>query len=69
MKINAYGKIIEIVRGDDKWHVYYLGSEGKKRYANDIVIPSSLKQCDLINYLEDLFHESTNHGNSTIKEI
>ena len=69
MKINAYGKIIEIVRGDDKWHVYYLGSEGKKRYANDIVIPSSLKQCDLINYLEDLFHESASPGNSTKKEI
>lgn len=69
MKINVYGQIIEILRRDDKWKVFYLGSEGKKRNANDILIPSTLKRCDLINYLEDLFHESASTGNRKIFEV
>ncbi len=57
MKLNVYGRKIEILRSDNSWKVYYFGFEGKKRIANDIVIPSTVKQNELLSYIEDLCHE------------
>jgi hypothetical protein len=57
MKFNAYGRKIEVVRSNEKWEVFFLGDEGKKRIAQDIFIPSDVRQKDLKNYLEDILHE------------
>ncbi len=69
MKFNVYGKKIEVVRIDEKWHVFHLGAEGKKRDAHDIFIPSSVRKDELKSYLEDLFHESATPENSDVEEI
>lgn len=69
MKLNVYGRIkIEILRENDEWVVYVLG-EGKKRPVNDIVIPSDVKETELITFIEDLFHESATPTNKDIKII
>ena len=57
MRIKVYGRNLEIVRSDDKWTVFLLGPEGKKRAARDILIPSRLKENQVACYLEDLLHE------------
>ncbi len=57
MKLNVYGRKIEIIWSQDSWRVFYLGSEGKKRLAYDINIPSTVKEIDLKRYIADLCHE------------
>lgn len=57
MKLIVYGRIIEAVRANGKWSVYYLGNDGKKRLADDIVIPSETNKEDIVRYLADLCHE------------
>lgn len=57
MKLNVFGRCIEAVRRIDKWNVYYLGNEGKRRMAEDIIIPSSVQEDDLVEYIADLCHE------------
>lgn len=52
--LNVIGKHIEVIRGDNGWEAYYLGSEGKKRPANDIVVPSNIEQNELVDYIADL---------------
>lgn len=69
MKLNVYGKKIEVVKTNDNWIVYYLGSEGKKRTAHDIVIPNELEENEIINYLEDLLHEWATPLNHKIVEV
>ncbi len=66
MKLIVYGRKIEIVRSGDNWKVFYLGSEGKKRLAEDITIPSTVVENDLIEYVSDLFHESAKPGQNKI---
>ena len=44
MKLSVYGRKIEIAKMSDKWVVYYLGNEGKKRTAYDIIVPNELKE-------------------------
>ena len=69
MKLNAYGKKIEIVRQENRWIVFYLGDEGKKRTAHNIFIPPDLKENEIQNYLGDLLHEWASPSNNQIVEI
>ena len=69
MILNAYGKIIEVIRSEDKWQVFYVGPEGKKRDARGIFIPSHISQEEVIPYLEDLLHEAATPKNPHIKII
>ncbi len=64
MKLNVYGRKIQIVRSGDKWKVFYLGPEGKKRLAEDVTIPSTVGENDLVEYVADLLHEWANPGNN-----
>jgi len=57
MKFNVYGRKMEVLRSNDKWEIFFIGDEGKKRPAQDIFIPSDIRQKDLKYYLEDMLHE------------
>ena len=67
MKINVYGKIIEVIKKENYWRVFYVGSEGKKRSANDLVIPSELHEHELLEYIADLCHEWETKVNNKVE--
>jgi len=56
-KFNVYGREVLIERTRDHWSAYYIGADGKRRSAKDIVIPASVAEADLEQYLADLCHE------------
>lgn len=57
MKLNVFGQQIEVVRQNNKWKTYYLGNEGKRRLADNIVIPSNITEEKIPEYMADLCHE------------
>jgi len=57
MKYSVFGRKLEIVKDQGKWIVFILGTDNKKRIANDIFIPSDVRENDLVVYLDDLLHE------------
>jgi hypothetical protein len=69
MKLNVFGKHIEVVRCNNKWKAYYLGNEGKKRLAEDIVIPSDIEENELPNYMADLCHEWASQNRDSVTTI
>ena len=70
MKFSIFDKkIIEVIRKDGKWFAYYLGNEGKKRAADGLVIPSSVKEAEIEDYLADVFHELATISNNEIKRL
>ena len=69
MKYKIFGRKIEILKIDEKWKVFILSSDGKKRPANDIFIPSSVKESEIEIYLEDLLHEWASPENDKIIKI
>ena len=69
MKLNVFGRIIEVMREEGRWKVFCLGNEGKKREAHNIVIPSSLKEEDLTKYIADLCHEWATPANPQVKRL
>lgn len=68
MKLDAYGKRIEIQRENGLWVVYELG-EGKKSRSKDIYIPSEFNEVQVISFLEDLLHERGTPESPGIKII
>ena len=67
MIIDIFGKEVEVVRREPEWVVFYRGNEGKKRLANDIVIPSNIKETELVKYLSDIYHEHSTKRHPEVK--
>ncbi len=45
------------MRGANAWSVFYVGPDGKKRPAKDIIVPFAVAESELVEYLADLCHE------------
>lgn len=58
-----------MIRRDDKWIAFYLGDEGKKRRAEGIVIPPTIIEEQLIEYLSNLLHESARPNHSEVVRL
>ncbi|MDH3693682.1 MAG: hypothetical protein OER96_03820 [Gammaproteobacteria bacterium] len=69
LRLNVFGRFLDIERVGNKWIAFDKGNEGKRRRATDIVIPSSLKQSELITYLDDLLHESATASSPNIIDL
>lgn len=57
MRIDLYGREIEAVKHDAGWKVFHVGTDGTRRPATDVVVPSWVSEGELVEYLDDLFHE------------
>lgn len=67
--IDLFGKDVEVVRRDAEWIVFYRGSEGKKRLATDITIPSIINEEGLVEYLSDIYHEHSTEKHQQVKIV
>lgn len=61
MRFDCYGRfVLDIERVRDAWRVLEVSSsEGKRRLREDIVVPASITEDELVTWLDDLLHE---HG-------
>ena len=57
IKIKVYGVLVIVEMTDSGWAVFYPGADGKRRLAENIVIPDFVEESKLENYLSDLCHE------------
>ena len=64
MRFNVYGRFeLEIMRDNEAWVVFRL-VPGKRVRAADLVIPSEIRAGELATYLDDVFHELAQPGDS-----
>jgi hypothetical protein len=64
MKFDVYGRFrLEVQRENDSWVVYRLGL-GKRVKANDLIIPYTLTAEEIATFLDDIFHELSEPGQS-----
>ena len=69
IKLDVFGKIVLAIWKDDAWETFYLGSEGKRRIATNIQIPSFVDESDIESYLIDLCHEWASDEHPTVKRL
>ena len=68
-KFNVYGRRVLVEESAQGWLAFYLGNEGKRRPATDILIPDSLYAADLAQYLADLCHEWATAQHPDVKRL
>ena len=57
LKLDVYGKEVLLVHSKGKWEAFYSGNEGKRRRASDIIIPSNIRESEVVRLISDLCHE------------
>ncbi|MCA8220222.1 DUF7661 family protein [Burkholderia sp. BC1] len=67
-RFNAFGRRLAVARHNDRWAVFDLGVEGKRRPA-DLHIPPTLAADELAQYLGDPLHEAATPRNSEVVPI
>ncbi|MEO1244595.1 MAG: hypothetical protein AAFX56_02830 [Pseudomonadota bacterium] len=69
LTFDVFGRLVLLEGGEDRWTAYYPGSEGKRRPAEDIVIPPGIAESELRQYLADLCHEWAKHRHPDVKPV
>ena len=67
MRLDVFGREIEVVSREGRWQVYYIGAEGKKRLCDDISIPAELPREEIPTYVADLCHEWAKPGSDSVR--
>jgi hypothetical protein len=69
IKFDVFGRRVLAVRSETGWQLFYLGADGKRRPATDIVVPGDVRESDLDQYLGDLCHEWATEHNPTVERL
>ena len=59
IRLSVFGQFMQLVSSAGGWKAYYTGSDGKRRPAHDVVIPSQIEESEVIRYVADICHEWT----------
>lgn len=69
IKLDVFGKKILAIRSGKDWSVFYLSGDGKRRPADDIIIPLFVNENEIEGYLADLYHEWATEKYPNVKRI
>jgi hypothetical protein len=67
-RFNCFGRLVVIKGAPGNWSAFLLGTDGKRRKA-DFVVPASLGEGELCQYLSDLFHESASSTQPVVTRL
>ena len=69
LKFDVFGQLVLVAASEDGWVAFYMGAEGKRRPAKDIVIPADIPESDIEQYLGDLCHEWATEQHPNVKRL
>ena len=69
VKFDVFGRLVLVAESGGGWAAFYMGAEGKKRPAKDIVIPADILESEIEQYLGDLCHEWATEQYPTVKRL
>ena len=69
LKFDVFGRDVLIVETESGWQAFYLGNEGKRRPARDIIVPPNILESEIAQYLDDLCHEWPTELNKSVKRV
>ena len=69
LRFDVFGRQVLIASTSRGWLTFYLGAEGKKHSALDIVVPPEIPEADIAQYLGDLCHEWASEQHPSVKQL
>lgn len=68
IRLDVYGKPMLAERTTAGWQLYEPGADGKRRALN-VVVPDFVTDDELVQYLDDLFHEAATPRHPSVRRI
>ena len=69
IKLNVFGRKMLADYSSQGWRLTIVGEEGKNRPA-DLVVPQEIITVnDLVNYLNDVYHEAASRDQTSVEII
>ncbi|KQP03719.1 hypothetical protein [Pseudorhodoferax sp. Leaf265] len=68
IRFSIFGRLVDIVGDGRHWRAFSANLDGK-RVPADFVVPDGLAKRELLQYLEDLFHEHATPTNGDVRRI
>jgi hypothetical protein len=65
---DVFGARMEVERAADGWRLWRLGTDGK-RSPVDVSIPAFVAQEELLQYLDDVFHEVATPEHPSVRRV
>ncbi len=69
LKFDVFGRVVLVAEFENGWSAFYLGAEGKRRPAKDIVVPPDILESEIEQYLGDLFHEWATEQHPNVQRL
>jgi hypothetical protein len=69
LKFDVFGRVVLVVESENGWCAFYLGAEGRRRPAKDIVVPPDILESEIEQYLGDLCHEWATEQHPNVKRL
>lgn len=69
LRFDVFGRQVLVASTSNGWVTFYLGDEGKKRSARDIVIPPDIPKSEIVQYLDDLCHEWATERHPSVRQL
>jgi hypothetical protein len=69
IRLDVFGRMMTAERADGRWRLRDVGADGKRRPANDVVVPGFVGEDELVQYLADVFHESATGRHPEVRRI
>ena len=66
---DVFGRTVQVVPSERGWSAFFVGVEGKRRPARDIVVPGDISEKNMEQYLADLCHEWANVRHPVVKRL
>lgn len=69
IELDVFGRHVLVTETDDGWSVFYLGADGKRRPAPEIVVPADIAASGLVRYMDDPGHEWATERYPTVRRL
>jgi hypothetical protein len=68
LKFDVFGRIMVAEASDEGWKLFVLGGDGKRSPA-DVVVPHFIREGELEQFLDDVFHEMATRERPSVRRI
>ena len=69
MEFDVFGRRVIVERHGNAWLAFEPGGDGKRRAAQDSVIPADLPEDGIAQYLGDLCHEDASPSRPDVRRV
>ena len=69
LRLDVFGRSVLVVGSENGWQAFYVGNEGKRRPATEIIIPPFLSESEFEQYIADLCHEWATERHPEVKRL